>query len=62
MAADAAPRPAPRCAEVTVAITAATSGFTFLQPYRGGDVIRERNTLIALTARPRSVPRTTTRC
>jgi len=48
MAADPAPRPAPRCAEVTVAITAATSGFTFLQPYRGGDVIRERNTLIAL--------------
>ncbi len=43
-----APRPAPRCAEVTVAITAATSAFTFVQPYRGGDVIPERNTLIAL--------------
>ena len=41
-------RPPPRCAEVTVAITAATSAFTFLQPYRGGDVIPERNTLIAL--------------
>lgn len=41
-------RPAPRCAEVTVAITAATSAFTFVQPYRGGDVIPERNTLIAL--------------
>lgn len=42
------PRPAPRCAEVTVAVTAATSLFSFLQPYRGGDVIAERNTLIAL--------------
>ena len=41
-------RPTPRCAEVTLAITASTSGFTFLQPYRGGDVIPERNTLIAL--------------
>lgn len=41
-------RPAPRCAEVTVAVTAATSVFTFVQPYRGGDVIPERNTLIAL--------------
>ena len=40
--------PAPRCAEVTVAITAATAGFTFLQPYRGGEVIPRRNTLIAL--------------
>ncbi len=45
-AADAAP--APRCAEVTLAVTAATSGFTFLQPFRGGDVIPDRNTLIAL--------------
>ena len=41
-------KPAPRCAEVTQVVTAATSGFTFLQPYRGGDVIAERNTLIAL--------------
>ncbi len=48
MAADPGPRPSPRCAEVTVAVTAATSGFTFLQPYRGGDVIPQRNTLIAL--------------
>jgi len=48
MAADPAPRPPPRIAEVTVAVTAATSGFTFLQPYRGGDVIPQRNTLIAL--------------
>ncbi len=43
-----APRPAPRCAEVTLAVTAATAGFTFVQPYRGGDVIPRRNTLIAL--------------
>jgi predicted deacylase len=42
------PRATPRCAEVTVAVTAGTSAFTFLQPYRGGDVIAERNTLIAL--------------
>ena len=45
------PRPVntvPRCAEVTVAVTAATSAFTFVQPYRGGDVIPARNTLIAL--------------
>jgi predicted deacylase len=48
IAADPGPRPAPRCAEVTVAVTASTSSFTFLQPYRGGDVISERNTLIAL--------------
>jgi predicted deacylase len=48
MAPEPGPRPRPRLAEVTVAVTAATSGFTFLQPYRGGDVIPERNTLIAL--------------
>ena len=29
-------------------VTAATSSFTFLHPYRGGDVIPARNTLIAL--------------
>ena len=46
---NAAPAPqAPRCAEVTVAVTAATAGFSFVQPYRGGDVVAERNTLIAL--------------
>ncbi len=33
---------------MTVAITAATSAFTFLEPYRGGEVIARRNTLIAL--------------
>ena len=40
--------PEPKVAEVTLAVTAATSGFTFLQPFRGGDVIPRRNTLIAL--------------
>lgn len=43
-----APGNPPRSAEVTMAVTAATSGFAFLQPYRGGDVIPRRNTLIAL--------------
>ena len=52
VAADAA-LPAPeaqmqRFAEVTMAVTAATSSFAFVQPYRGGDVIARRNTLIAL--------------
>jgi predicted deacylase len=37
-----------RFAEVTMAVTAATSNFTFVQPYRGCDVIARRNTLIAL--------------
>lgn len=37
-----------RFAEVTTAVTAASSGFAFMQPYRGGDVIARRNTLIAL--------------
>ncbi len=45
----APPTPAPpRCAEVTMAITATTSGFAFVQPYRGGEVIPLRNTLIAM--------------
>jgi predicted deacylase len=39
---------AQRFAEVTMAVTAATSNFAFVQPYRGGDVIARRNTLIAL--------------
>jgi predicted deacylase len=39
---------APRFAEVTTAITAATAGFAFMQSYRGGDVIACRNTLIAM--------------
>jgi predicted deacylase len=37
-----------RFAEVTMAVTAATSNFAFVQPYRGGDIIARRNTLIAL--------------
>jgi hypothetical protein len=52
---EAPPTPAPRIAgrprrfaEVTTAVTAATSSFTFMQPYRGCDVIARRNTLIAL--------------
>lgn len=40
--------PAPRFASVTQAVTAATSGFAFVQPYRGGDVVSRRNTLIAM--------------
>lgn len=42
------PKAPPRIAEVTLVVTAATSGFTFLQSFRGGDVISRRNTLIAL--------------
>jgi predicted deacylase len=37
-----------RCAEVTCTVTAATAGFAFVQPWRGGDVIARRNTLIAV--------------
>ena len=37
-----------RVAEVTVAVTAATADFAFVAPFRGGHVIAERNTLIAL--------------
>ncbi len=37
-----------RIAEVTEAVTAATSNFSFVQPWRGGDIIPRRNTLIAL--------------
>jgi hypothetical protein len=36
-----------RFAEVTVAVTAASGGFCFVQDFRGGDVVPERNTLIA---------------
>jgi hypothetical protein len=44
-------RPAPqqqRYAEVTMAITAGSNNFAFVQPYRGGDVIPRRNTVIAV--------------
>jgi predicted deacylase len=37
-----------RCAEVTVTVTATTAVFSFVQPWRGGEVIKRRNTLIAL--------------
>ena len=43
-----AARPRQRYAEVTVAVAATTSSFAFVQPFRGGDVIRKRNTLIAM--------------
>lgn len=37
-----------RFAAVTEVVTATTAQFAFVQPFRGGQVIRERNTLIAL--------------
>jgi predicted deacylase len=37
-----------RFAEVTHVVTAATGSFTFVQPFRGGDVVRRRDTLIAM--------------
>jgi predicted deacylase len=46
------PPPRPVCqqrvAVVTNAVTATTSAFAFVQAYRGGEVIRRRNTIIAL--------------
>jgi predicted deacylase len=39
---------AQRFAEVTMAVTANSGNFAFVQPYRGGDVIPQRNTVIAL--------------
>jgi predicted deacylase len=42
------PRKRQRFAEVTMAVAATTSGFAFVQSWRGGDVIPRRNTLIAL--------------
>ncbi len=40
--------PTVRLAEVTLAVTAATAAFAFVRPFRGGEVIPERNTLIAV--------------
>jgi predicted deacylase len=37
-----------RLAEVTQTVTAATGKFQFVQPWRGGDVVPMRNTLLAL--------------
>lgn len=42
-----APARPPRIAEVTMTITATTAGFAFVQPWRGGEVVARRNTLIA---------------
>jgi predicted deacylase len=42
------PAPPPRLAQVTSTITARTAGFTFMRPFRGGEVVARRNTLIAL--------------
>ncbi len=43
-----APSPGvPRYAEVTQVVTAATASFAFVQPFRGGDIVRARDTLIA---------------
>jgi predicted deacylase len=52
MAAADAPLPPPReaerrYAEVTHLVTAATGSFSFAEPYRGGDVVARRGTLIA---------------
>jgi predicted deacylase len=44
----APPRCAPRFAQVTQAITAATANFAFVRPYRGGEVVRRADTLIAM--------------
>jgi predicted deacylase len=42
-------KPGPvRLAEVTRTVTAQTPGFAFLRPFRGGQVVPERNTLLAL--------------
>jgi predicted deacylase len=41
-------RPPRRFAEVTRVVTALTSSFVFTQPFRGGDIVPERDTLIAL--------------
>lgn len=53
MVAADAPLPPPasqpqRLAEVTQTVTAATGKFQFVQPWRGGDVVPARNTLLAL--------------
>ena len=43
------PCPTPsRVASVTIAVTAMTSNFSFVQTYHGGDIIPQRDTLIAM--------------
>jgi len=46
--APAAPATTAGFAEVTTVVTASTGGFAFVQPFRGGDILPRRNTLIAL--------------
>lgn len=48
LAPPAPPGTTPRLAEVTRTVTATTPGFAFMRAYRGGDLVPERNTLIAL--------------
>lgn len=48
LAAGAAPAAPGRLAAVTRTVTAESASFAFLHPYRGGQVVAERNTLIAL--------------
>ena len=43
-----APTAAQRVAEVTQTVTATSSKFVFVQDWRGGDIVPERNTLLAL--------------
>ncbi len=42
------PTARPRLAMVTRTVTAQTAGFAFIRPFRGGEVVPQRNTLIAL--------------
>ena len=42
------PREPIRYAEVTVPVTANTSSFAFVRAFRGGDIVPQRNTLIAM--------------
>lgn len=46
--APATPAPPPRLVEVTHTITAMTNAFSFLRPFRSGQVVAERNSVIAL--------------
>ena len=43
-----APDAQPRLVEVTRTVTARTPGFVFMRPFRGGAVVKQRNTVIAL--------------
>jgi predicted deacylase len=42
------PQPPVRFAQVTMAVTASTARFAFVQQFRGGDVVARRNTMIAV--------------